>query len=200
MRSPAFKAQSAGCFTFRTPHSALRTAKGFTYLALLAAIVIIGISLGAAGKYWSNVILRDKEEELIFRGDQYRQAIEKYYLAIPGKLEYPQNIEDLLNDNRTPAGKRHLRQLYKDPISGEDFVAVRHLLTQRIIGVHSPSDKQTLKQSGFPVPYNALPLAQAGFPADYNYFDGKKQYSAWVFASTIQQLSTSLSTSLTGRH
>ena len=32
--------------------------RGFTYIALLAAIVIIGISLGAAGKDWSNVMQR----------------------------------------------------------------------------------------------------------------------------------------------
>ncbi|HEX9020146.1 MAG TPA: type II secretion system protein [Nitrospirota bacterium] len=187
MKSRAFRIHRKKCFSIRNPRPAFRYSPGFTYLALLAAIVIIGISLGAAGKYWSNVILRDKEEELLFRGDQYRQAIERYYLAIPGKPEYPQNLEDLLNDSRTPAGKRHLRQLYKDPVSGDDFVVVRHALTQRIIGVHSPSDKQPLKQAGFPVPYNTSPLVHTGFPVDYNFFEGKKQYREWVFASTIQE-------------
>src|SRR5574341_712030 len=100
---------------FKVQDSTFRNRRGFSYIALLAAIVIIGISLGAAGKYWSNVLLRDKEEELLFRGDQYRQAIERYYLAIPGKPEYPNSIDDLLTDNRTAAGKRHLRQKYKDP-------------------------------------------------------------------------------------
>jgi hypothetical protein len=166
--------------------SAIRNRRGFSYIALLAAIVIIGISLGAAGKYWSSVMLRDKEEELLFRGDQYRLAIERYYLAIPGKLEYPSSIDDLLTDNRTAAGKRHLRQRYKDPISGEDFVEVRHILTKRIIGVHSPSEKQPLKQTGFPAMYNnKASLPQPGFPGTFNSFTEKSKYSEWVFASTV---------------
>ncbi len=157
---------------FRNRRSAIRNSRGFTYLALLAALIIIGISLGAAGKYWGNVILRDKEEELLFRGDQYRQAIERYFLAIPAKMQFPQSIDDLLDDDRTPTGKRHLRQRYKDPFTGEDFIEIRDPLTNRIIGVHSGSDKTPLKQANFPTPYED--------------FAGKDKYSDWQFVSTIK--------------
>ncbi len=156
---------------FRIPHSTFRNSRGFTYIALLAALVIIGISLGAAGKYWQNVMLRDKEEELLFRGDQYRQAIELYYTAKTPN-QYPQSIDDLLVDNRTGSGKRHLRQRYKDPFTGEDFVEIRDPLTNRITGVHSGSDKTPLKQANFPVPYED--------------FAGKEKYSDWQFVSTIK--------------
>jgi type II secretory pathway pseudopilin PulG len=145
--------------------------KGFTYITLLVVLTIIGISLGAAGKYWSNVILREKEEELLFRGDQYRQAIERYYLSRPGLLQYPQNIDDLLQDNRTPTARRHLRQKYKDPMTNEDFVVIKDPLTNRIMGVHSASDKESLKRSGF--------------PEIYNDFASKSTYSEWQFVSTI---------------
>jgi type II secretory pathway pseudopilin PulG len=176
---PAFTGARASAGGFRN-HC------GFSYIALLAAIVIIGISLGAAGKYWSSVLLRDKEEELLFRGDQYRQAIERYYLAIPGRLEYPSSIDDLLMDNRSAAGKRHLRQKYKDPISGEDFVEVRSSLTKRIIGVHSPSEKQPFKQTNFLSIYsNKVSAPQPGFPIIYNSFVEKSRYSEWVFVTTI---------------
>src|SRR5574341_508739 len=113
MQSAKCKVQSAKC-KFRTPKSPLRTSSGFTYTALLAAIVIIGITLGAAGKYWSHVMLREKEEELLFRGEQYRQAIERYYTALPGRNEYPPDIDNLLKDGRTATGKRHLREKYED--------------------------------------------------------------------------------------
>ena len=165
-----------------------RNSHGFAYIALLVVIVVIGISLGAAGKYWSNVALRDKEEELIFRGDQYRQAVELYYKAVLVAPQYPNSIDDLLMDSRTPTGRRHLRQRYKDPISGEDFVEIRDATTNRIIGVHSPSDKQPLKQSGFPPIYSIkpTPLApRAGFPADPNNFEQKGKYSEWLFVSTL---------------
>ncbi len=103
MRNPTFTIQTPKCFSFGIPytssdhectrecrvHSVFRNPEGFIYIALLAALVIIGISLGAAGKYWQNVVLRDKEEDLLFRGDQYRQAIERYYTAIPTIRLFP---------------------------------------------------------------------------------------------------------------
>jgi type II secretory pathway pseudopilin PulG len=152
------------------------TPKGFAYIALLVALVIIGISLGAAGKYWQSVVLRDKEEELLFRGDQYRQAIERYYRTIPAIPQYPPSIDDLLKDPRTASGKRHLRQKYKDPFTGENFIEIRDTLSKRIIGVHSGSDR--------------TPLKQANFPEIYQDFAGKSKYSDWQFIPIIQSAQT----------
>lgn len=160
-----------GSLVFRIPHSAFRpSSRGFTYIALLAAIVIIGISLSAAGKYWQNVLMREKEEELLFRGNQYRQAIERYYFA-KAPNAFPQNIEALLKDDRFPTAKRHLRQQYKDPITGEDFEVIRDMTKgNRIVGVHSKSDRTPLKQGGFDDPYGT--------------FDGKQSYAEWKFLFT----------------
>jgi type II secretory pathway pseudopilin PulG len=137
--------------------------RGFAYLALLVAIIIIGISLGAATRYWSNVSLREKEKELLFRGDQYRSAIERYVKA---NSAFPQNIDDLLQDPKT-ATKRYLRQKYKDPISGEDFMEIRDPSTNRINGVYSTSEKE--------------PLKKANFPGQDRDFEGKTKYSEWQF-------------------
>jgi hypothetical protein len=115
--------------------------------------------------------LRDKEQELLFRGDQYRKAIELYYTGRPGLLQYPQSIDDLLQDNRTSTTKRYLRKKYKDPMTNEDFVAIKDPLTNRIIGVRSSSDK--------------MPLKQADFPDIYKKFTAKSAYSEWDFVSTI---------------
>lgn len=113
-------------------------------------------------------MLRDKEEELLFRGDKYRRAIEKYYTAIPGRQQLPASIDDLLNDTRTPTSKRHLRQKYKDPITNEDFEEIRDKLKgNRIIGVKSKSNKK--------------PLKQGNFPDMYKDFENKQKYSEWEF-------------------
>jgi len=159
----------------RCPQPANRASRGFTYIGLLAILVIIGISLGAAGKYWQNVILREKEAELLFRGDQYKQAIERYYNAIPALPRYPRRIEDLLVDNRTSAGKRYLRQQYKDPMTGDAFQLVEGVdaTGKFIIGVKSKSDKTPLKQSHFPEAHKD--------------FEGKGQYSDWQFIAVVQQ-------------
>jgi type II secretory pathway pseudopilin PulG len=172
MKSSKFIVQRSRFFTFRIPHSAFRNSPGFTYIALIAAVAIIGISLGAAGKYWQNVMLRDKEKELLFRGDQYRQAIERYYFAIPGRPQYPESIDNLITDNRTAAGRRHLRQKYKDPMTNEDFVEIRDQLSRRITGVYSSSDKKPLKQDNF----------AEGYPE----FAGKEKYSEWKFVSNLR--------------
>jgi type II secretory pathway pseudopilin PulG len=161
------------------PHSVLHIPhfpNGFTYVALLVAIIIIGISLGAAGKYWSNVMKREREEELLFRGDQYRLAIERYYMAncpksvgpCPQSI-LPQGIENLLSDDRFPRAKRHLRQQYKDPMTGQDFELIRdQLVGNRITGVYSSSTQTAIRTTGFPDPYQP--------------FEGKTSYSEWKFA------------------
>jgi type II secretory pathway pseudopilin PulG len=140
---------------------------GFTYIALLAAIVIIGISMSAAGKYWQNVMMREKEEELLFRGEQYRLAIERYFLA-KAPNAYPQDIDQLVKDDRFPQAKRHLRQKYLDPMTGEEFEVFRDLTKgNRITGVFSKSKKE--------------PLKKTGFPDQYKDFENKALYSDWKF-------------------
>lgn len=168
----------AGPDASRTRNAEIRNASGFTYVALLAAIVIIGISLGAAGTYWSSVMQREREEELLFRGEQYRLAIERYYVANCGKTgqpcpqsAYPQSLENLLADNRFPQALRHLRQQYKDPITGKDFEVIRDMTKgNRITGVFSPSDKE--------------PIRKAGFPEQYATFENLKAYNEWKFIYT----------------
>jgi type II secretory pathway pseudopilin PulG len=151
----------------RNPKSAIRDPKGFTYIALLVAITIIGITLGSAAKSWQNIAQRDKEEELLFRGNQYRLAIQSY-VNYQGRHQYPNSIEVLLKDERSPNGKRHLRQWYKDPMTGEDFELVRDMLHgNNITGVHSKSDK--------------TPIKQAEFPPELQDFTGKTKYSEWQF-------------------
>jgi type II secretory pathway pseudopilin PulG len=148
-------------------HKPSRGDRGIAYLALLVAIIILGISSSAVVRYWSNISLREKEKELLFRGDQYRTAIALYMKAVPGRAQFPQSIDDLLKDKRTAAMKRHLRQKYKDPISGEDFTEIRDAATHRIIGIHSPSEKE--------------PLKQVNFPEQDKDFERKTKYREWEF-------------------
>lgn len=153
-------------------------ASGFTYIALLAAIVIIGISLAATAKYWAHISLREKEEELLFRGEQYVFAIRSYYLAGARPGVQPQltpNIDDLLKDSRFGTPRRHLRQKFKDPITGEDFVLLRDRRTRAIVGVRSRSDKEPLKKANFPV------TGIRELDEMYKTFEGKTRYSEWRF-------------------
>ena len=175
MKSAKCNVQRARSDTLHVELRTLNCSGGFTYVALLVAIVIIGISMGAAGKHWSAVMQREREEELLFRGEQYRLAIERYYVAKCGKTYlpcpqsvFPQSIENLLSDDRFPQAQRHLRHKYPDPITGKDFEFIRDLTKgNRIIGVFSASEKE--------------PLKKKDFPEQYQSFEDKMAYKEWQF-------------------
>ena len=129
----------------------------------LAAIMAGGLAL--TGEVWHTATMREKEAELLFVGNQYRRAIERYYLTGPQR-QYPRSLEDLLKDPRLPGTVRHLRTLYPDPISGKEFVLVM-APEGGILGVHSASDDQPFKTSAFKTRDNA--------------FEGAQKYSDWKF-------------------
>jgi len=81
--------------------------------ALLVALAVMSVLLSAAMPVWKQTAQREKESELIFRGQQYARAIGLFQRrAGPGAL--PPNLDILVE-------QRFLRKKYKDPITGEDF-------------------------------------------------------------------------------
>ena len=142
---------------------------GFTYIGLLVVIVIMGIGLVKVSDVWVTVVKRQKEEQLLWVGAQYRQALTRYYKAGSGE-RYPHKLEDLLQDPRTPNVQRYLRQLYPDPITGSaewGLTKVGDLIT----GVYSLSEDQPMKKADFD-------------PADASFAD-KDKYSDWVFTPKL---------------
>jgi type II secretory pathway pseudopilin PulG len=146
---------------------ATRPSKGYTLMGLLILMVLVGLALGEAGTLWSQVRLRQKEEELLKVGDEFREAIQHYYEDSPGMVkQYPPNLEALLKDDRFPVTKRHLRQLYPDPITGKkNWGTVQS--SGGITAVYSISDNPPLKKKKFPPAYEA--------------FEDKNDYGDWQF-------------------
>lgn len=86
---------------------------GYAMAVLLVALSVIGIMLAVVMPVWKQMVQREKEAELIFRGQQYARAIGLFQRrAGPGAL--PPNLDLLVE-------QRFLRKKYKDPITGEDF-------------------------------------------------------------------------------
>lgn len=141
--------------------------KGVTYLGALFAVAIIGIGLAAVGTLWQTHRDREREAELLFVGNQFRQAIGAYYRqqAAPGR--YPARLEDLLKDPRTPQTARYLRQLYADPITGKKEWGLVKGPDGGIAGVHSLSEK--------------APFKIANFRLRDGVFEDKKTYAEWQF-------------------
>jgi type II secretory pathway pseudopilin PulG len=138
---------------------------GFTYIGLLIAVTILGIMLAAAGTMWSITARREKEVELPFIGHQFRNAIAHYY-AVGGI--YPRELADLVTDERLAAPRHFLRQIYRDPITGQADWQIILAPDGGVMGVTSNSQATTLKRANFN-------LEDAGF-------EGMEHYSDWQFA------------------
>jgi len=89
-----------------------RGQRGHLLVALMVGIAVMTILLTAAAEKWSTILRRDREEELIFRGRQYAQALTEFQKE-QGAL--PMDLNFLLK--KGPKNHRYIRQLFKDPFS-----------------------------------------------------------------------------------
>lgn len=124
---------------------------GFAYLLLLGLVAMLGAGLAMVGVQWDLAHQRERERELLFIGNQYRQAIGLYYQRTPGPLKrYPATLEDLLKDPRLPGNERYLRRPYPDPLAaGDTGWGLVKAPEGGIMGVFSRSEKRPLKQANF---------------------------------------------------
>src|SRR3954467_1601800 len=142
--------------------------KGFTYLGLMILVAVMGMALAAFGTIYSQSAQRDKEAELLFVGEQFRDAIQSYYVKGPGARVYPKKLEDLVEDKRFPMPVRHLRRIYADPITGSPaWGLVEAPDGGGIMGVYSRSPEK--------------PIKQGNFPAKQASFEDADSYAKWTF-------------------
>jgi len=152
------------------------SAGGFTYIGLLILVAMIGVALTLVSELWVTAQKREKEQELLFVGHQFRRALAMYRANGGG---YPRELQDLIRDPRVPGVRRYLRKIYRDPITGGTEWGLRRTngTDGFITGVYSLSEAAPLKQAEFI-------LADADF-------ENKSKYSEWVFVASPAQGSNS---------
>ncbi|MGB2815881.1 MAG: type II secretion system protein [Burkholderiaceae bacterium] len=144
--------------------------RGFTFIGVLILAAVIGVGLAGLGRVWSVHVQREREQELLFVGDQYRAAILGYSAATPaGKARFPRDLEDLLDDKRHPVTRRHLRQLYPDPLSGRNDWEMVRSPEGLILAVHSRN--------------GGVPMKVGNFPKQFTAFESATTYRDWVFGA-----------------
>ena len=142
--------------------------RGYTLLSVLLLVALLGLGAVSASELWSRAEQRERERELLFAGDQIREAIGQYYLRTPGTAKrYPQRLEDLLQDERYPTVTRHLRRIYTDPMTGKAAWGLVEAPGGGIMGVHSLSELP--------------PRRRAGFSHENKSFEAATRYSEWRF-------------------
>jgi type II secretory pathway pseudopilin PulG len=125
---------------------------GFSFLGLLFLLAGLGVALAALGTVWSTAAQREKELDLLFIGDQYRRAIESFWkipLPVGTPRRLPKNFDELLVDPRFPNTVRHLRRVWRDPLTGFDEWGLVREPDGGISGIHSLSARQPSRAAIF---------------------------------------------------
>lgn len=84
--------------------------RGYMMITLMLFVALITIALLAILPDMKQQIRRDREEELIHRGNAYMRAIQHFYKKFS---RYPNSVDDLLDTNNM----RFLRKRYTDPMN-----------------------------------------------------------------------------------
>ena len=87
---------------------------GYIMVALLVSMAVAAVWMTVLLPAWRQQALRQKEDDLVFRGEQYARAIALYYTK---NQAYPPSVDILVS-------QKFLRKKWKDPITDKDFLLV----------------------------------------------------------------------------
>ena len=90
--------------------------QGFIMVALLVGMAVAAVWMATMLPAWRTLAIREKEENLVFYGNQYARAIALYFNK--NNCTLPGDVDILVTGH-------YLRKKWKDPITGKDFVLQR---------------------------------------------------------------------------
>ncbi len=148
---------------------------GFAYALLLVVVAIIGMAAAASITLGATFARRAAEQRLLVIGGEFERALESYRAATPAgnPARDPRSLDDLLMDPRYTALKRHLRQVYPDPVSGGDEWGLLRAPSGAILGVYSLG--------------SGAPIKHTGFAVQRAHFENAEHYADWIFGLTAQE-------------
>ncbi|HEY2498981.1 MAG TPA: hypothetical protein VGK24_18100 [Candidatus Angelobacter sp.] len=100
---------------------------GYVLLAVMLTLTLLLAAMAIEAPRIAQQIKREREEELIHRGEDYATAVKRFVHKNGGR--YPLSIEQLENTNHI----RFLRKRYKDPITGESDWKLIHTGEAQIV-------------------------------------------------------------------
>jgi type II secretory pathway pseudopilin PulG len=117
--------------------------RGYILAVLLIGMAISAVWLSASLPAWRQQAQRQKELELVFRGEQYSRAIALFFAK---NNTFPTDIDTLVSQH-------YLRKKWKDPITNDDFATV-------LVGQAAPGSVTTTQSSGRGGPGVSAPAPQ----------------------------------------
>jgi len=158
--------------------------------ALLVGMSVMAVLLGALLPQWTTLATREKEQELVFRGNQYARAIGLFQRKFPNTA--PPTIDLLVE-------QRFLRKKYKDPITKDDFQPI--YASQAPQGVNAPAGlnrpgQQPTARPSTPGPQTPQPgsgnagatsgggiigVTSKSSETSLKLYNGRDKYNEWAF-------------------
>lgn len=161
--------------------------RGYAMAALLVGLSIMAVLMSAALPVWSHYTKREREEELIWRGQQYARAIGLFQRKYANT--FPPNLEILLE-------QKFLRKKYKDPTNDEDFQLIpvsgpaapgpggAPPAQGGIAGQPPPSPLGQPSRAGVPSFQPAIGIqgvVSKNKNSSIKIFNGRSKYNEWMF-------------------
>jgi type II secretory pathway pseudopilin PulG len=181
------------------------TERGYAMAALLVGMSIMAVALSVALPIWHTAAKRERETELIFRGQQYARAITLFQRKYANT--FPPNLDILLNE-------RFLRKKYKDPMTKDGEFQLLYLGAQPAPGAPQAGRGGTQPGVapggvGFPTAPATVPGAPAGVVGavqggarggitgvaskstenGLRLYNGRQKYNEWAFIPVETSLS-----------
>jgi hypothetical protein len=133
-------------------YGSLPSSTGYALLLLMMTITLLLVSLTAALPSVTMEAQREREEELIFRGNEYMRAIALFHSRF---ARYPSSVDELLKKTN---GFRFLRRAYRDPMTKSGKWRFIHV---NAAGVPTDSKSMNL-QAGMGVAMGNSPMGGNG--------------------------------------
>ena len=108
------------------PIASGKTERGYAMGTLLVALAIMSIMMSMALPRWNQLAKREREAELVFRGEQYARAIDLYQRTYAAT--FPPDVDVLIDE-------RFLRRRYLDPMTEDgEFRVVYQAEVAELLG------------------------------------------------------------------
>lgn len=182
------------------PRACRRAESGYSLVALVASATIMLVLMAAATPTWRYIMQNDREEELLFRGGEIADAIQRFQKK--NGNAYPTSLDQLVKG-------RFLRKLYKDPMSKEGKWRLVHQgqpgaagglspgpggIGQERVGPGGPGPATTTTTTTTLRPSPSGPgasgtigpilgVASTSTDKSLRIFNGRTQYNEWIFAA-----------------
>ena len=163
-----------------------RREAGYSLVALIVAVTVMMVMLGAAVPSWRYLVKNDREEELLFRGGEIADAIARFQKKNGNAL--PPSLEVLVKG-------KYLRRAYKDPMTKDGkwrFIRQGETIVPgqppRVPG--GPTTPTTTRPAGRGLGGGStiggqlgpiFGVASASDEQSLRVFNGRTKYNEWLF-------------------